>query len=166
MVGLKNMFLKSKINSQGFTLIELLIVVAILGVLATIGLVNFQHSMLRSRDTKRKSDLAQIQRAIEMYYNDYGTYPTSSGTGLILNLAWGSEFIDIKETLYMKQLPIDPTQNTDYCYSSSGIAYQIYAKLENSQDAQCLDDNCATATLCGGGGKTYNYGVASPNSKP
>ena len=60
---------------KGFTLIELLVVIAILGLLATVGLSSFRTSQLKGRDSKRKSNLSQIQKALEMYYNDYGQYP-------------------------------------------------------------------------------------------
>ncbi|MGB9706948.1 MAG: type IV pilin protein, partial [Microgenomates group bacterium] len=59
----------------GFTLIELLVAVAILGILATVGLGSFQSSQMKGRDARRKSDLSQIQKALEMYYNDKGAYP-------------------------------------------------------------------------------------------
>lgn len=163
---------KFKVQScrGGFTLIELLVVTVILGVLAAIGLITFQTSQMKSRDAKRKSDLEQVQRALEMYVNDYGNYPTSAGGKIVVGSAldWGtSEFKDSKETIYMKQLPKDPTGNPEYCYvyeAGPPVAYKIYAKLENSQDPRCLGGNCATARACGT--DTYNYGVASSNVTP
>lgn len=154
---------------KGFTLIELMVVVVILGILSTIGLSTFKNSQIRSRDAKRKSNLSSVQRAVEMYYNDYGAYPSSSADGKIVvggeSIAWGSEFKDAKDTIYMKELPSDSTGSSQYCYLSSGSGYKIYAKLENTNDDQsCLDDDCTTARSCGS--YTYNYGVSSPNVEP
>jgi len=66
-----------KQKNFGFTLMELLIVIAILGLLATIGLGSFRTSQMKGRDAQRKSDLSQIQKALEMYYNDYSGYPAA-----------------------------------------------------------------------------------------
>ena len=98
---------------RGFTLVELLVVIAILGILSTIGLGTFRSSQAKSRDSRRKSDLANIQRALEMYLNDYGVYPSSTNGEITLSngvLSWDgqSEFIDEKGTVYMKELPDDP----------------------------------------------------------
>lgn len=155
-------------TKRGFTLIELLVVMAILGVLATVGLSSFRLSQIKSRDARRKSDLGQVQRALEMYYNDYGAYPAAAG-GEIGGFAWGTEeFKDAKDTVYMKELPKDPTGTQEYCYATSAVPpytyYKLYARLENSQDPKCLDGNCATARVCGTG--TYNYGVSSSNTVP
>lgn len=62
---------------KGFTLIELLIVIAIIGVLATLLMVNFIGVRQRARDAQRKSDLRQIQSALEIYRSDQGSYPAS-----------------------------------------------------------------------------------------
>lgn len=148
----------------GFTLIELLVSMSILAVLATVGLTSFKQSQLRSADVKRKSDLEQIQRALEMFYNDNGSYPSSSSTGTILigstSFDWGSEFKDSKETVYMKELPVDPVRNPDYCYFSSGNYYKLYAKLQNSEDPKISGPYTCAETA------TYNYGVSSSNSEP
>ncbi|PIP15252.1 hypothetical protein COX47_00635, partial [Candidatus Roizmanbacteria bacterium CG23_combo_of_CG06-09_8_20_14_all_35_49] len=57
-------------NRKAFTLIELLLVIIILGVLATLIIGNFFTSLKKGRDARRKGDLEQIQRALEMYYED------------------------------------------------------------------------------------------------
>lgn len=157
----------TKKDSSGFTLIELIVVIAILGILAGIGLTSFRTSQMKSRDAKRKSDLEQVQRALEMYMNDYSNYPTSAGGKIVLPggaLTWGtSEFKDSKDTIYIKQLPGDPRGSPEYCYVydvGPPIVYKIYATLENSEDPKAtLNVNC-------GAGEGYNYGVASPNTVP
>ncbi len=65
-----------KINVGGFTLVELLIVMALITVLAAIGIVSFRGAQNRARDAQRKADLRQYQTALEVYANDNdGFYP-------------------------------------------------------------------------------------------
>ncbi len=60
---------------RGFTLVELLIVVAIIGILATIIIISYTNAQARARDNKRKSDIQALSSAIEMYYTDKKIYP-------------------------------------------------------------------------------------------
>ena len=141
----------------GFTLIELLVAVAILGILATVGLGSFQSSQMKGRDARRKSDLSQIQKALEMYYNDKGVYPTAIPGG-------GNEWKDTSVsggTLYMKSVPADP-KGGNYCYESNGTYYKLYAKLENTRDPKIITPNSSVCTAANG----YNYGVSSSNVTP
>ncbi|MBI2195693.1 MAG: type II secretion system protein [Candidatus Levybacteria bacterium] len=62
-------------REKGFTLVELLIVIAIIGVLTTLLMANFIGVRQRARDAQRKSDLRQIQSALELYRSDQGSYP-------------------------------------------------------------------------------------------
>lgn len=148
-----------KILKVGFTLIEILVVMTIIGILTTISLVNYRTSQIKARDTRRKSDLSQIQKALEMYYNDYGVYPLGGAVGEILGCDagacnWGEPWIKSEE-VYIKTMPYDP--RTKYCYDSDGTYYKIYATLENTEDP-----SFGGPYTCGGD-NVYNYGVSSAN---
>jgi prepilin-type N-terminal cleavage/methylation domain-containing protein len=67
--------LKQLRKESGFTIIELLIVIAIIGILATLVLTNFQGAQAKGRDTVRKSDMNSIYQKLEEYYNENGGYP-------------------------------------------------------------------------------------------
>lgn len=155
---------RSDLPSWGFTLIELLIVMLIIGLLATIGLGSFRTSQIKARDAQRKHDLIQVQKALEIYYNDYGGYlltdefPDGGGS-------WTDD-----ETVYLKEVPTDPRFG-DYPYASGdGTDYRLYARLENTNDP-CFRSGgsaCSTdgydGTECGG--EPCNYRVTSPNVVP
>ncbi len=66
-----------KCSLRGFTLIELLVVIAIIGLLATIVAVSVNNARAKARDAQRKQDLSQLQTALALYYDKYGTYPVS-----------------------------------------------------------------------------------------
>lgn len=161
-------------KNLGFTLIELLVVMAILALLATVGLGSFNSVRIKSKDAQRKSDLSQIQKGLEMYYNDKGGYPAEGADGKIMacgadrsspgDCLWGSPW-ELEGTLYMKTLPEDVRRN--YCYDSAGGSnYRLYAQLENTRDPNCLGGDCATPRSCGSSGNIYNYGVSSANVSP
>jgi general secretion pathway protein G len=61
----------------GFTMIEIIIVVAIIGILTTMGMTQYRQSVIYSRESVLKTDLFQLRDAIDQYYADKGTYPSS-----------------------------------------------------------------------------------------
>lgn len=148
--------MKIQSKNKAFTLIELLIAMAIIGILATVGLGSFRTAQMRGRDAERKSDLKQISNAIELYYQDYNRYP------LATLITLGSELTDGKTT-YMKIVPGDPTGACPYIYkvSSTGKSYQLFARLENTQDKNI---NGNITIVCGS--NKYNFSITSPNTTP
>lgn len=129
-------------NKKAFTLIELLIVIMILGVLAALITGNFFTSLKKGRDARRKGDLEQIQRALEMYYEDKKTYPT--------NLTFGSALSDPDSgKIYMQKVPDDPISGKDYQYlSTDGADYKLFACLENNLQLLPYESTGSTLT-CG-----------------
>lgn len=124
----------------GFTLIELLIVIAIIGVLATLLMVNFVGVRQRARDAQRKSDLRQIQSALEIYRSDNGNYPASTNNTLVGNCS-GSLGNAGCTTIYLKTIPADVSGSSyynggSYYFFSDGSSgnYTLGACLENGGD--------------------------------
>ena len=68
----------SRISQKGFTLIELLVVIAIIGLLSRIVLVSLNSARIKARDARRLSDMRQIQLALELYYDNNGSYPDNT----------------------------------------------------------------------------------------
>lgn len=75
---------KFRNGTSGFTLIELLVVIAIIGLLASVVLLSLNSARAKSRDAKRIADAKLIASAMELYYNDNGSYPAQT-TDLIPN---------------------------------------------------------------------------------
>lgn len=163
-------------STSGFTLMELLVVMAILGVLIVAGLGSFTSSQKKSRDVKRKSDLRQISLAMETYYNDFGSYPSSDssthqikGCGVSGTTAcdWGSPWKKTPATgaatVYMIALPDDPSSSRSYYYDSDGTYYKLYASLENDRDEGAGVKLTGYGSLTCGGTNICTYGISSPN---
>jgi general secretion pathway protein G len=118
-------------NRAGFTLIELLVVISILGVLTTLVISNVSGARERARDAQRKSDLKEIQNALELYKQDQSSpaYP---------------EALSSLTSKYIKSLPVDPQTGLDYYYtvkSSDNLDYRLKACLENESDPQGGEDD-------------------------
>ena len=65
---------------KGFTLIELLVVITIIGILATIVIVNLNSTRGRGQDAAIKEQMSQIRSIIAIYYSDNFGY-TAGATG-------------------------------------------------------------------------------------
>lgn len=63
---------------RGFTLVELIVVIAVIGILATITIVGFSRYQADTRDAKRVSSITTIAEALEKYYDKNGEYPSCS----------------------------------------------------------------------------------------
>lgn len=97
-----------KKKQKGFTLIELLVVIAIIGLLSTLSILALNTARARARDAKRVADVKQIQTALEMYFNDAGSYPDSASVTAGGSIAYGSN-------TYLKTIPKPPTPIDGTC---------------------------------------------------
>ena len=62
---------------RGFTMIELMIVLALISVLATMGLAQYRQSVIYTKESVLKQDLFHMRDAIDQYYADKGQYPST-----------------------------------------------------------------------------------------
>jgi len=145
---------------KGFTLIELLVSMGIIAVLTGMAVFNFNQSRMRARDVQRKSDVSQLQKAMELYKNDNRTYPAD--TNFQTTLIDGG---------YTKVTFNDPKGAEWYTYRYLPAldlrTYYLVACLENNGDstkatsAQCSDaelDGC----MCGDSSTGVSYILSNP----
>ena len=101
-----------------FTLVEILIVIVIIGILIGALVPRMQSAQWRARDVARKNDLAQLQAAILVSYQDKGNWP-----------AVGSAYddaIDIDQieseilAAWMNGLPMDPLKWNTFAWLWNG----------------------------------------------
>lgn len=159
-------------KNRGFTLIELLVVISIISLLAMMGIAALRNGQMKGRDAVRKADLAQIRKALEMYFDDNNSYPPppggygsnsyyNSGNG-----TWGP--FEAYLAPYMDRVPVDPLNElgspwngfhaytygntTDGSDSGNPHQYDLTAALESTSDP----DRC--------GVKLYTYYYIVPRT--
>ncbi|MDA1186157.1 MAG: prepilin-type N-terminal cleavage/methylation domain-containing protein [Acidobacteria bacterium] len=81
-------------TARGFTLIELMIVMALIVVLAGIGLATHANSQIRAREAVLKEDLFRMRDAIDQYSADRGAYPATLD--------------ELVSGMYLRAIPVDP----------------------------------------------------------
>ncbi|TSC81951.1 MAG: putative General secretion pathway protein GspG [Parcubacteria group bacterium Gr01-1014_20] len=140
-------------NKKGFTLIEILIVVAIIGILASVVLVGLGPLQRQGRDARRISDIKQIQTGLELYYTKCGYYPGAAqatpacgarAAGLVtlpVTIAAADlGGIIIGSALGVSNMPEDPNASREYQYQSDGTVYVLRAQLDDANNRALQGD--------------------------
>jgi len=105
--------------TKGFTMIELMAVLVILGILATIVVVNTSPIFQRANLEKIKADMAQTGKALELYKFNELSYPSTS-QGLSALIFPHSELKNpflYPEDGYISSEPLDPW-GREYIYEN------------------------------------------------
>jgi general secretion pathway protein G len=111
---------------QGFTLIELMVVIVIIGLLATIVIVNVMPAQDVAMRRKAEADIALFYQSIEMYRLDMYAYPTQAqGLQALVTLPPGAPYAErYRKGGYIRRLPNDPWGHP-YQYSIPGTRAQF-----------------------------------------
>ncbi|MFN3522493.1 MAG: type II secretion system major pseudopilin GspG [Phenylobacterium sp.] len=114
----------------GFTLLELMVAIVILGLLATVVMINVLPSQDRAMKEKAKADVAVLEQAIESYRLDNFTFPTTDqGLGALTAPPAGLARADrYREGGYIRRLPDDPWGNPyQYAYPGEHGRFDVYS---------------------------------------
>lgn len=154
-------------KSKGFTLIELMVVIAIIGLLATIITASLGSSRAKSRDARRVTDIKIIQQALQAYYLDNNFFPVNIYAAY--NSSDGITPVDGLVPTYLT-VPVDPGSGTAsgqcssapttagcYTYKAYNVSgscvgnnkpvlYHLGVSLEQKGDNSLLGDSDAPAS--------------------
>ena len=122
----------SKNNFNSIKLRKISVIVLICCFIA-IFFSGFDIMMAKSRDSKRSSDLSNLEKALDLYYQEYGKYPDSLDKWRGWDLSYNMDnniisFIkDLKDGGFIKIATFDPLNDPDYHYR-----YQKYSGDDES----------------------------------
>ena len=94
-------------HDEGFTLVEMMVVLVIIGLLATVVIINVMPATDRAAQTRVRADLSTLEQAIDMYRLENMRYPTTQ------------EGLNSLVPKYIRRLPNDPW-NSPYVYVAPG----------------------------------------------
>ncbi len=96
---------RARPTEPGFTLIELMVVLSLIVVLATMGLVQYRNSVIRSKEAVLKEDLFRMRDAIDQYYADKTQYP--------------ADLQALVSEGYLRRVPKDPFTDSDSTWQTT-----------------------------------------------
>ncbi len=130
---------------HGVTLVELMVVIAIIGIFASVTMNSMTTPRTDARDKSRVTDLKRIGLALDLYKSTCHQYPRE----LTLTVGQGCPVGTTLDS-FLTTLPIDPQGNSyGYATSSTGLRYMVRATLESTSTALSTDID-----------GTVNYGVS------
>lgn len=124
---------------RAFTLIELMVVIVILGILAVFVVPRITKRPEEARVTKARVEISNLEQALELYYLDNGTYPsTEQGLeALVQKPTTGEIPQNWQEGGYLSRrtIPVDPWGNP-YVYVCPGIHNQDFDLYSLGKDGK------------------------------
>ncbi|NNC38117.1 MAG: type II secretion system major pseudopilin GspG [Hyphomonadaceae bacterium] len=130
---MKSKFERKKIRQAGFTLVEVMVTMVIIGLLATVVVLNVLPAQDKATVQKVKTDISVLSQALELYKLDMNTYPENL-EGLTTPPDGGNDD-RYQKGGYIKFLPRDPW-NKDYLYRFPGEngPYDIWSLGADGQE--------------------------------
>jgi general secretion pathway protein G len=128
---------------SGFTLIEVMVVIVIIGLLATVVMINVLPSQDRAMKEKARADVAVLEQALESYRLENLTFPsTEQGLSALVSAPSGLSRPDrYREGGYVRRLPKDPWGNAyQYRYPGEHGRFDVYSNGADGEKGGEGDD--------------------------
>ena len=146
-----------KQQEQGFSLVELMVALALVGLLAITFAGNlYSDARATARDKARQNNLEQMAIALELYKQQYGTYPDQgcgaaagkwAGPGVGGPPGWGcfaDEYIVGLAPEFIEALPVDPKdfEAPNLANAADPPAYERLPQVEPLLHSTFRPDQC------------------------
>lgn len=126
-------------KQSGFTIIELLIVIVVIAILAAITLVTYNSIQARARDAARDTAMNSLEKLLEIYRTENGSYPIPSGC-----INTGCRITNLNSYL----VPTITSSVPDDPLASSGIYYIWYVTDANGSGYALREAGYETKPAC------------------
>lgn len=126
---------------RGFTLVETAIVIAIVGVLASLTLVVYNNVQKQSRDSKRTNDMKILSSALEKYHERNGEYPMPPECNSSITSCNPAVLSPLLTPKYITKIPQSPS-GASYEYVRAGWdpdQYALFVHFETQSSCKTGD---------------------------
>ena len=124
-------------NKSGFTLIELMIVVAIIGILASLAIPDFLRFQAKAKQAEAKMNLGALYTTQKAYFGEYDTF--AGGTNAFNDLGWAPHLNQKTYYSYILDTSIMwadfPAASTPTGIAPTSIGFTIIAAGNIDKDA-------------------------------
>ncbi len=120
-----------RMKVRAFTLVELLVTTTIIGLLAVAGTASYSFVRAKARDAKRVADISTIRDAVEIYFEQHGSYPISGPEGLVLGTDEAAMITDAGITSRSHARGAVYLQGVPYNILPGGMPYVYRSKNKN-----------------------------------
>lgn len=120
--------------TAAFTLIELVVVLAVLGFLSAVALVNMHEAQVRAKLSRVRGDMRSLSVAIEAYMTDNGRYPFGQHFGH--PSPWQKLRQVTTPIAYITSVPADPFHDPAGSFAQSFAPERADTYLYNSGAAE------------------------------
>lgn len=144
-------YMNRKRRNRGFTLVELLLVMVILAVLAAVVIPRMVGRGEQAKESRAKTDIANIETALGAFEVDTGSFPTNEQglQALVTNPG-----VQNWHGPYLQHPPVDPWGNA-YVYKNPGTqnasSYDLFTTGKDGKDT--------------GGNAINNWSTSSGNTQ-
>ena len=117
-------------RDAGFTLVEIMVVVVIIGLLATVVMINVLPSQDRAMREKARADIAVLEQAVETFRLETLRFPTAEeGLAALVQAPAGMARADrYRDGGYVRRLPQDPWGNSyQYAFPGQHSRFDVYS---------------------------------------
>jgi prepilin-type N-terminal cleavage/methylation domain-containing protein len=135
-------------KSKGFTLVELMIVIAVIAILATMGLVGFRRAQQSGRDTARNQLMKGIQVGLECAYGRDGAYPATG------DFDWGALSTSLGSDCFAQATITDPWKSTTVPAGNPATLTDISVTY---QYTSATPNTSYTLVMVGETGRSYTF---------
>lgn len=156
-------------KQNGFTLIELLVVIAVIGILASVVMASLTSARVKSRNTRRSSDIVQLRNAFNLGLEGAGSLPNNAGAWSCVSMScyqgWAGNpsnaTVDAYLAPYLSSKPSDPAGGSreygGYLYNTAwagsvrynGLSYPAGSYLYWLVEMPATESTCAPGGVLG-----------------
>ncbi|MFZ2125839.1 MAG: type II secretion system protein [Candidatus Saccharimonadales bacterium] len=135
-------------TTSGFTIVELLVVIALIGILTTIGFVSFDSIQSNANDASRSASMKIISDSLETFYQENGEYPGCAAMSATPSTVTATTLLGLDPAVLTSPTGISGTNSIQAsCADIDENSNSDYAYIGDGSDPCITGSTCSLYTL-------------------